>query len=245
MNLLKLASDNAHAGRALSPHAVARAFLLTEESFASPLLLICADQFGTEFFDWSPETIQLELEQIFKLKLPRFSLDKIMAAVTLVTTNVFFTNVSRFITLCNILSGDEFQPDEFDPADASEILLGISEAMLIWPPESGNSAEEFSPEIRGYIAEVLKKEGIIRPFDVLKLALNGDQSAKVDADWADDPELYTGIYQSQAQRQGDMTAVFLENMAQLRQQLSLLVLENGDASQAIERLDAILEEAKQ
>jgi len=223
----------------VNPKAAARALLLSEEAFASPLFLIVMDQYGEEALQWAPETIRRELEDDFQLALPKESLDKIMAAISVVTTNFFYKDVTKFIEICNIFAGDDFQPDEFDPADADEILLGITEALFLWPPDD-DAESQFSEEIREYISQVLNEEGVVKPFDVLKLALDGDQSAKVDAEYADDPEMYSAIYESQNARTDEMQAIYLENIGALIQQLSLLRLKQGTTEAAVQQLQQIV-----
>lgn len=214
--------------------------MAAEESFATPLLLIVLDMYGPDALTWTPETIRIELEEDLGIKIPKVTLDKIMAAVTIVTTNYFFKDVTRFIELCNVLSGDDFQPDEFDPADVQEVLWGITEASLLWPPDGEGQEDSFSPEIKEYLAQVLKETGVLKPFNVLRLAFDGDQSTRVNADWADDPEMYTAIYESQQQRQDEMEREHYENLRALRQQLQILQLENGTIDQVVQSLDQLL-----
>jgi hypothetical protein len=235
----KTASSSSTQPYRVSPRAAGRALLLAEESFASPLFLLVMDNYGPESLEWSPETIRLELEDDYRLQLPKDALDKIMAAITVVTTNFFYKDVTRFIELCNIFSGDDFQPDEFDPADAGEILLGITEAMFLWPPDDSEESQ-FSEEIREYIGQVLGEEGVVKPFDMLRLALDGDQSARVDSEYADDPEMYSAIYGSQTAKTEEMQAVYLENIDALMQQLSLLRLKDGKTEEAIQHLQKIV-----
>jgi hypothetical protein len=185
----------------------------------------------------------MELEQDFQLKLSKTTLDKIMAAITVITTNYFYKDVTRFIELCNILSGDDFQPDEFEPADAEEMLIAITEAMLLWPPNDDPEDTEFSPEIREYISQILGEQGILKPFDVLRLAFSGDQSSKVDAEYADDPEMYSAIYGAQQSKTDELREIYLENVAALEQQLNLLPLEHGSTAAAVQQLQSLLHRA--
>ena len=222
-----------------SPRLVMRTLLLAEDSFATPLFLIVMDLYGMEALEWAPQTIRLQLERDFHIELPRTSLDKIMAAITIVTTNYFYKNVRKFIDLCNVLSGDDFQPDMFDPADPEEILHGVTEAMLLWPPDQELTDDEFSDEIREYISQVLQVDGIFKPFELLQIAFDGDQSAKVDTDWADDPDMYTAIYESHTTKQSQMKETYLENLQLLSQQLQILQLSNGSTEKMIEQLSSL------
>jgi hypothetical protein len=234
---------NSTLSQPMAAKAVQRSLLLAEESYATPLILMLLDHYGTDLLNWAPETIRLEIEQDFQLKLPKITIDKIMAAITILTTNYFYKDVTRFVEICNILAGDEFQPDEFEPADASEMLVGITEALLLYPPNEDPEDTEFSAEIREYISQVLKEEGILKPFDVLRFAFTQDASGKVDLEYADDPEMYSAIYNMQQEKTGDLRTVYLENMQGLMDQLKVLPLSNGSTSAVVSQLQQIVSRA--
>ena len=143
----------------------------------------------------------------------------------------------------NILAGDDFNPEVFDPADTDEMLLGITEAMLLWPPDEDKNDSEFCEEIREYISQMLKVEGILHPFDVLRLALPADQSVNVDADYADDPEMYSAIYQVQQGKTDETRGIYLDNVSALAKQLSALSLQNGSTEPMVKQLQDIVEKA--
>jgi len=217
-----------------------RTLLAAEEAYATPLILLVLDKYDTDALSWSPATIRMELEQDFQLKLPKITLDKIMAAVTILTTNYFYKDVTRFVEICNILSGDDFQPNEFEPADAGEMLVGITEALLLYPPNDDPEDTEFSAEIQEYIKQVLREEGILKPFDVLRFAMSDDSASKVDADYADDPEMYSAIYKMQQGKTGDLRTIYLENMRGLMDQLRMLPLSNGSTEVVVRQLQQIV-----
>lgn len=223
-----------------SPVFIQRALLLAEDSFATVLLILVVDKYGPDVLTWAPATIRMELEQDFQLKLPKENLDKIMAAITVVTTNFFYKDVTRFIEICNIFAGDNFQPDVFDPADTGEILLGVSEAILLYPPNEDPEDSEFSAEVRGYIQKVLNRDGIMKPFSVLRLAFSKDQSTHVDVAYADDPEMYQAVYSSQQEKTDGLKQVYLENMASLKEQLVMLPVRGGDTKEVVQQLDKLV-----
>lgn len=229
----------------VAPKTVFRAMLLSEDTFTTPLFLIVMDRYGPDALKWAPETIRRELEDDFQLQLPKYTLDKLMAAVTIVTTNYFYKDVTRFIELCNILAGDEFQPDEFEPADAGEILLAMTESLLLWPPDDDAEDTDFSEEIQEYIRQVLDEEGILKPFDVLRLAFENDRADVVDAEYADDPEMFSAIYDMQEEKQNGLKAMLMENVEALTQQLQLLPLKTGSTRKVVEQLHAMVRQASQ
>lgn len=224
-------------GSYVSPETIIRSLLLSEDSFATVLFLIVMDQYGQEALEWAPETIRMELEQDFHLSLPRISLDKIMAAIGIVTTNYFYKDLPKFIQICNILSGDDFDPTEFDPADSSEIMQGVTEAILLWPPED-TPEESFSEEIQEYVRQVLQTEGVITPLSVLDWVTKGAQN--IDSSWADDPEMYSAIYDSQQGKKSELEEEYYDNMQELKMQLKILPLKTGSKEGLVESIEKIL-----
>ena len=89
----------------------------------------------------------------------------------------------------------------------------------------------------------MNRDGIIKPFDVLRLALSGDQSNKVDAEYADDPEMYSAIYSSQQGKTDELKRVYLENVAGLGEQLQVLPLKNGSTQEALRQLNSLIQNA--
>ncbi len=216
---------------------VQRALLQDDETFATPLVLIALDCFGTEALEWTPETIKHELEDTFSIQVPDVNLDKIMAAVMILTTNYFYQDIRSFIHICNVLAGNDFDPTEFDPADPFEMMLAINEAFLLWPPSADSGPDEqFSEEIQEYIRQVLNAEGVLKPIDVFRVAMREDRSSQVAEDYADDPEMFAAVYQTQQDKVGELGTAYLEAMQELTDQLEDLVLQNGSTAELVARL---------
>ncbi len=232
----------------VAPKAAQRALLLNDESYAVTLFLLVIDVYGSEMLPgadqdgWSAETIKTQLQMDFGLQLPKENLDKIMAAISVVTTNFFWKDVRRFIELCNIFSGDDFQPDEFDPADAAEILWGITEASVLWPPNEDPDDTEFSPEIRAYIEQVLKVEGIADPPDVLRLGLTGTAGQEIDDTFSDDPEMFNAVWDAQRAKTEELKSMVIENLKEMYFQIQLLPLQNGEKDGVLKQIQEVIGE---
>ena len=165
-------------------------------TFAAVLLGLAVKLCGIELLTWDPESIILEVQDSIGHELPEQNINKLLAAVTLVTTDNFYCNLAEFIRICNILTVGVFDPNVFDPADAEEIAWGITEALLIWPPSADNEAP-FSDEIIKYIGQAVSAEGILKPPDVLELGIPGMVTTwnQVQGEFADDPAMFGAIQQ--------------------------------------------------
>lgn len=214
---------------------VARKLLLAEDGFATVLLTILTDLHGTEALSWSPETIRLELQEAFAIvELPKHTLDKIMAGIAVITTDYFFHDPARFIQLANILSGDDFDPTVFDPADSAECAWAITEAYLLNPWEEGE--EPFAPEIQAYVGHVLNEEGFVNTPAILSFAMRDDLSEMLTFEYEDDPEMFQAIYDKNESKAAEIDAMIRDNLALMVQQLEALPLRDGNAGDILSRI---------
>lgn len=210
-----------------------------EATYASTLLVLFIDQYGTEGLSWHPETIQAEIEDDYKLILPQANFDRLLVAIQLVTSDAFYKSTPDFVNFCNILSGDTFDPTTWDPADCTEIAWGITEALLLSPPEDSDE-EPFSLEICAYIGTALDQEGIINPPDVLKIATRDHDPTANVADFSDDAELYAGIYAAQDDKTEQINSAVRVALARLTVQLEGLPLRDGSTRNVVQKLIANL-----
>lgn len=207
-------------------------------SFATTMVILFVDTYGLEALDWDPMTIQSEIEQDFAVKLTRNIFDRLMAGIAVVSTDSFFKSLPDFISLCNVLSGDSYDPTVFDPADTVECAWGMTEALLLSPPDR-DEEEPFEQEIVDYVSEALRLEGILTPPDILKIGLKDDFSElvkKVSYDFSDDPVMFSGIFDVQKERSEDINNVIKSRLAELTNQLNKLPLNNGNSAEAASKL---------
>ena len=205
------------------------------------LLTLFVDKFGTEGLSWDPATISLEIEDEFNVDLSQAVLDKLIVGIQLLTTDRFFKSLPDFITFCNILDGDTYNPEMFDPADAEEVAWGITEAMLIAPPDR-EEEEPFTDEIRAYIGAVLDSEGIINPPDILRIALRQARVSPSIEDFSDDPEMFNAVYNLEAGKTEDINRTIIMKTQLLAAQLGALNLENGKTQEIVEMLQKAVQQ---
>lgn len=205
-------------------------------TFATTLLTLVVDTYGTEAFNWDPETLRTELNDDFRIKIPDANFDRLMAAINLLTTDDFYKSLPDFINYCNVLCGDTYDPQTWDPADAAEIAWGITETLLIAPPDE-NDEHPFTDEILAYIAKALEQEGIITPPDILKIAARDiDTATVVSTEYSDDPAMYSAIYGFEAAKTDSINAAVRNNLQQLSAQLDALQLRNGSTSDVVQQM---------
>lgn len=213
----------------------------SKETFAAVLLTLFLDRFGTEALEWDPSTIAMEVEEEFNVDLPQLSFDKLIVGIQLLTTDRFYRSLPDFISFCNVLSGDVYRPDMWDPADAEEVAWGITEAMLISPPEG---AEPFSDEIRAYMGAVLDSEGLINAPDVLRIALRKARVSPSIEDFSDDPAMFNAVYDLENGKTADINNTMVAKTQLLAAQLAALKLDNGNTKEVAEMLQKSISDAQ-
>jgi hypothetical protein len=217
--------------------------MLTDaETTATALLVIAADRLGLELLEWDPETVLMEVEQSFGVKLPPGNFNKLMAAIELLVSDSFYTSLPDFIRICNILYNGTFDPRAFDPADAGEIAWGLTEAILLWPPTE-HPEKPFADKILQYIGHSVHDEGIMIPPDALRLGLPGDEELwdQVQANFSDDPEMFAAIYAVEKDKTDGINKLVKDKLRLLLTQLEPLTLQNGNTEQAVKKMLAALQ----
>ena len=212
----------------------------SRDTFASVLLAMFLDKFGTEALTWDPATITLEIEEEFNVDLPQLALDKLIVGIQILTTNRFYKSLPDFVAFCNVLSGDTYRPDMWDPADAEEVAWGVTEALLIYPPED-NDEEPFSDEIRAYIGAVLDQEGLINPPDILRIALRQARISPSIDDFSDDPTMFNAVYDLEEGKRADIEHTIRLRTKMLAAQFTALKLENGNVENVVKMLNTAAE----
>lgn len=207
----------------------------SRETFATVLLTLFLDRFGIEALEWDPATITLEIEEEFDVDLPALALDKLMVAIKILTSDRFHKSLPDFIAFCNVLGGEPYDPNTFDPADAEEVAWGITEGMLIAPPED-DDPEPFNNEIRAYIGGVLDAEGILNAPDVLRIALRKARVSPSLDDYSDDPEMFSAIYDVESNKTDEINRTIRTKTKILAAQLAALKLTNGNTQQVAKML---------
>jgi hypothetical protein len=202
--------------------------LLSDNTFASTLIILLADAFGSlEFLNWEPETVGLEVADRFGVTLTENNMDKIQALSTVLTTNLFYTDVDTFIHVCNSLGGEGADFETFDPAEIDEIAWTLTEVLLNDPQEK-DSPVPFTPEIKEYIKLQATHEGFMRLPAMLE---NVSEALPNTYEGAADlgAEMLTVSMNRQADKVAEIENDVKKRMAELFNQIQNLPLHNADS----------------
>lgn len=197
-------------------------------AIATSLLIALVDEFGTEFFEWEPDTVIQEVETHWKVKIPQHNKDKIWALVTYLTTNLFMNSFEAFTHICNSLIGAGASFQVYDPATVEEMCWAITETTLLEPWEEG---ETFNAEIATYMQLRIEEEGFARPPRILAkfVAPVPENTEAINSALEIEGHDYKAYWLSQQSMRYDLEQSILSRLSQLVQEITTLPLQNASA----------------
>lgn len=199
--------------------AAAAAALVDPRSFATTLACVAHDEWGTAWLSWHPETVLMEVEQTWKVRLPPASYARLMAAALVLTADRFFKEVEAFRAVCSAFSGGNPSAELAEPLDSLECAWGITEALLLDP--EAQDPEPFSEGVRRYIGVVLAHEGLESPPDVLRVAIMPPARRHP---LPDDPGLRSAAYEVATLKSREITDSLRSGLSRLESQRAALGL---------------------
>jgi hypothetical protein len=216
-----------------------RRLFLDPDTYATTLLIAALDHFDEydeennrpALYGWDPMTIRREIADDFG-DPPTIVVDKLLAAISIVTSNAFYQSVPTFVHIANTLSGS-CNFDVWDLADAEESAWAVIEAQLLYPASKEEGG--WSQEVLGYIRSVVKREGLLNPPDALQFAFE-DESQDVPELMTDDPEMFEAIYSLHKDQAAAIDRSVTESLAELFDEVESIPLKNGKADGLRDRL---------
>lgn len=134
--------------------------LASDDTYAFVLIAILLPVLGDDLFTEDTSILFADIEDYFDCHLSEESENRINAAITAMTTDLFFTNVNMFnsITLA-FAEGDigDIPDGIMETPDVGDMLWAVQEMSLLIgePKESEEFQSKFSPEVVSYINENL------------------------------------------------------------------------------------------
>lgn len=142
-----------------------RAILMDPSCLATPLHCIFYKEFGEDIYTWSSETLDLEAEDTWGVRIPQVNLDKLEALIAAIQSHIFYTDWSAFTAVAQVLSGSEDPFDLSDPLLVAEAAWAVVEVGL-----NDSSPAPWGDELRQYLKVLLREEGFTRPPGPLSFA---------------------------------------------------------------------------
>ena len=202
--------------------------LSNKEAFATPLLLYAYHIIGEDIFELEPETIEQILKQ-HDHKILKRNLERINAALGLITTNLFWQDPVTFAVTCRTLN--RVARVEAAPPDLDDVVWAITEARLI----TGNPKEDpepFSDSVKAYIEHLMKLDGVVTAEPTLDFITPPELSNDYD-----DPTQSISIYANSEENVEELERAVSTKMIMLLKQIKDLNIKlSEEASKDLEKL---------
>lgn len=134
--------------------------LASDDAYAFVLIAILLPVFGDDLFTEDTSILFADIEDYFDCHLSEESENRINAAITAMTTDLFFTNVNMFNSIAlSFAEGDigDIPDGILETPDVGDMLWAVQEMSLLIgePKESEEFQSKFSPAVVAYINEKL------------------------------------------------------------------------------------------
>lgn len=175
--------------------------LASDDAYAFVIMTILLPVFGDDLFTEDTAILYADIEDYFDCHLSEETENRMNAAITAMTTDLFFTNVNMFNAISLAFAeGDigDIPNGVLEIPDVGDMLWAVQEVSLLLgiPKESDEFQEMFSPGVMQYV---------------------GDQIAGIAEDLEEIPDDVDEL--DEAFNEPYFDRVIDENMAQLAQQL--------------------------
>ena len=135
------------------------------DAFATPLLLTAFNQLGMNIFEYEPESISIYVRSIAP-KAPDSTMNKINAALSLFTTDLFWQDPVKFGIACRTFNRAAV-PFAAEPT-IEDIAWGITEARMLMTTGEDTEPDTFSTAIVKYIKYMLQQDNMLTVPDAFK-----------------------------------------------------------------------------
>lgn len=134
--------------------------LASDDAYAFVLIAILLPVFGDDLFTEDTSILFADIEDYFDCHLSEESENRINAAITAMTTDLFFTNVNMFNSIAlSFAEGDigDIPDGILETPDVGDMLWAVQEMSLLIgePKESEEFQSKFSTAVVAYINEQL------------------------------------------------------------------------------------------
>ena len=146
-----------------------------EKAPATALLVTAIRKYGNDCFEWEPLVLKAELQRDYDCEISDLQSDKLQAAITVHTTDMYEHSLKAFETLNHLFNHQPDHLDELNPLEAEELVCGMTEAYII-----RGEPIMFSPEIRVYAGKVFHDYGFHKPPTLFPQAIMQEREGSDD-----------------------------------------------------------------
>ena len=198
--------------------------LRDDEIFATTALALFLDQFGTDALEWDPNAIQMEITDAFNIEASDTLMDRLLAAITVLTSNTVFVDVNSFMMICNSLNRGVLLSNSWVPADLDDVLWGVTEMRMLLGDDFDD--KDFSHDIKRYVGILLQQQGIKKVPSVLRFAEFSEDMDEIYDAYGGDAIMEQAFWDSQQKEKDSLEIENQDILSQYMAQLSALPIKS-------------------
>lgn len=151
--------------------------LKDDKAPAVALLLIVLAKYGKEGLERQPEFLRDEIQLDFDITLDDLQSDKIQAAMTILTTDLFESQWEVFKTVCHLLNNTPDSFEDHTAIEAEELAVALAHYRLIIGEDPDHP---FSDEVKAYAGLVFYEYGMSEAPAIFPQAIMPERAVKAD-----------------------------------------------------------------
>jgi hypothetical protein len=202
----------------------AAVFFQSDETFATSLLVLVLDEFGTDVLNWEGTTLSMEIRDTYGVEMSQTVADKLQAAIGLMVTDQFERDALSFGHVCESLAG---KPVDFlfvPQPEPDEIAWAITEWSLL----SGSQVDQLGPDVKRFVGAVLADAGIYLPPPLLQFADYPPENGDREETLRDEPDAYQSFVSANRSAHEAIESSVRQSLDLLIAELDRLPLRNRD-----------------
>jgi hypothetical protein len=136
------------------------------------LLGVVLKKYGMECLEYEPALLRDQIEKDYELSLTQLQIDKLQAAMAVMTTDSFYTDWRVFEATCHLFHDEPIDTTLVNPLDAEDIAIGLAEATMI-KNDTIEDADElvFDDEVRAYAGRIFYEYGLCKAPKIFPTAI--------------------------------------------------------------------------
>ena len=197
--------------------------LQNEETYATSLMALLLSEFTEDILYFEPESIWLDVRDVYGVEIPQVNKDKVQAMINLLTSNQLYVDPIVFNACCQAFNDQEVTFNSFEPVGVEEAAWGVIEIAL--NDKDGTPEDKFSEEVKRFIGAIVDFRGLLTPPPVLaSLAKSDEDPSEGMNQYADDPAMFSGMWELANSNTKDVTGYTEDRLRGLMQELQSLPL---------------------
>lgn len=195
--------------------------ILNNDSFVTSLALVAMKNLGEEALTMDPLIVRDAMEEILGIQqMPQRMFDKLNCGLTLLGTEAYTKTIEGFLQMTACMNGDVLESDVASMCTIEDCAWGVWEYINLNGDitTDGKPSEEFSEDIKVYIREAAKLEGLYKLPNWLSFA----EPVAALPDLTDDMNVFNIFMSRQEDTISTMNKYVTDRMAELSNELNRL-----------------------